>query len=247
MTSRIALFEAMTQSAWPALSTEVFDGWLLRFANGYTKRANSVTPLYAGALADADKLEYCERRFAEAGLPGIFKLTQEHAALDATLAQRGYAQIDISSVQTCDLTAQTPAHDTAVTLQANADTAWIDAFARLSNLSASQRHAAERMLAQYAAPTTFGVLEHMGEVVACGFAVRQHDYVLLFDICTDPAYRRQGFGRRLVTSLLAWGKERGATQGLLQVVASNEAAVQLYAGFGFVEQYCYWYRHRHCA
>ncbi|MBB5191297.1 ribosomal protein S18 acetylase RimI-like enzyme [Silvimonas terrae] len=244
MTSRIALFEGMTQSAWPALSTEVFDGWLLRFANGYTKRANSVTPLYAGTLADADKLDYCERRFADAGLPRIFKLTQEHAVLDAALAERGYAQIDVSSVQTCDLGALSLAQDAAVTLQANADTAWMDAFARLSHLNAAQRHAAERMLAQYAAPTAFGVLEQAGEVLACGFAVRQHDHVLLFDICTDPAHRRQGYARRLVQSLLAWGKQRGATQGLLQVVASNEAAVALYAGFGFVEQYRYWYRHR---
>ncbi|GGP21797.1 GNAT family N-acetyltransferase [Silvimonas iriomotensis] len=244
MQSRIALFEAMTQSAWPALSTEVFDGWLLRFANGYTKRANSVTPLYAGTLSDAEKVAYCERRFADAGLPGIFKLTQEHAALDAALAERGYAQIDLSSVQTAELATQTLVQDPAVTLQANADAGWIDAFARLGNLNTAQRHAAERMLAQYAASTAFGVLEHEGEVLACGFAVRQHDYVLLFDICTDPAWRRQGLGRRLVASLLAWGAERGATQGLLQVVASNEAAVALYAGFGFVEQYRYWYRHR---
>ncbi len=247
MQSRIALFEAMTQSAWPALSTEVFDGWLLRFADGYTKRANSVTPLYTGTLSDADKVAYCERRFAEQGLPGIFKLTQEHAALDVALAERGYAQLDISSVQTCELAALALPQDAAVTLQANADAAWMDAFARLSNLNVAQRHAAERMLAQYAAPTAFGVLEQAGQIIACGFAVRQHDYVLLFDICTDPAMRRQGFARRLVAGLLAWGKERGATQGLLQVVASNEAAVALYAGFGFVEQYRYWYRHRHQA
>ncbi|MDR3427275.1 GNAT family N-acetyltransferase [Silvimonas sp.] len=244
MTTQIALLEGITQSAWPAISTELFDGWLLRFADGYTKRANSVTPLYEGVLAEPEKLAYCEQRFAAAGLPSIFKLTAQNAVLDATLAERGYEQIDISSVQIADLREVDCRVDQAVTLWRQPEVVWMDAFTHINGLTAAQRAIAERMLALYAAPTTFAALVENGQIVACGFAVRQHVYMLMFDICTDPAQRGQGYGRRLVASLLAWGIETGATHGLLQVVAANAAAVKLYAGFGYVEQYRYWYRQR---
>ena len=35
--------EELAMNAWPAIQTYLYDGWIVRFANGYTKRANSVT------------------------------------------------------------------------------------------------------------------------------------------------------------------------------------------------------------
>ncbi|WP_139798617.1 GNAT family N-acetyltransferase [Andreprevotia lacus] len=240
--TRIVQLEALTTSAWPALSTELLDGWLLRFAAGYTKRANSVLPLYAGALPDEAKIEYVEARYQAVGQPAVFKLTPATAALDATLAARGYELVDASSVQTLDLQRERYQQDPQVTLWRQPDPVWFDAFAGMSGLTPAQREAAARMLAGYACNTAFAVVRQHERIVACGFAVRQWDSVVLFDIVTDPAERRSGYGRRLVDSLLAWGQEAGATQGLLQVVADNAPAVALYAGFGFAEQYQYWYR-----
>jgi ribosomal protein S18 acetylase RimI-like enzyme len=72
--------------------------------------------------------------------------------------------------------------------------------------------------------------------------VLQGQFVGLFDIVTDADFRRQGFGKQLMLSLLAWGKRNGAHTAYLQVMLNNEPALRLYSGFGFKEIYPYWYR-----
>ncbi len=45
MTEQTLLYENLSFNTHPALVTEKYDGWLIRYSNGYTKRANSVSPL----------------------------------------------------------------------------------------------------------------------------------------------------------------------------------------------------------
>ena len=74
----------------------------------------------------------------------------------------------------------------------------------------------------------------------CGF--RFGDLVGLFEIVSNPDLRRLGFGRRILRNALLWGREHGAKQAWLQVVAANEAANSLYEQEGFSEVYRYAYR-----
>ena len=55
--------EEVALNAWPALQQMLFDGWLLRFARGYTKRANSINALYDSRLDVATKIAACERTY----------------------------------------------------------------------------------------------------------------------------------------------------------------------------------------
>src|SRR5215510_11714647 len=97
--------EEIAMNAWPALQQVLYDGWVLRFANGYTKRANSVNPLYVSCGAIAEKIAFCERCYANHGVPAIFRLTSCLAPLelDVALEQRGYQLLDPSLVLTMDL------------------------------------------------------------------------------------------------------------------------------------------------
>jgi GNAT superfamily N-acetyltransferase len=79
---------------------------------------------------------------------------------------------------------------------------------------------------------------------ACGMAVLDGTIVGLFNLVTDPARRRQGYGSELARSLLGWAATQGALEAYLQVVFSNGPAMAMYGHLGFTHAYDYWYRVR---
>jgi hypothetical protein len=56
--------EELSLNAWPAHQTLLYDGWVIRFANGYTKRANSVNPLYLSTIDLDEKIAFCRASIA---------------------------------------------------------------------------------------------------------------------------------------------------------------------------------------
>src|SRR5688500_14558883 len=101
----IRRIEELSLNAWPCLRQIVHDGWLLRFADGYTGRSNSVQPLYDGESDARAKIESCEQAYARVGIPCLFKMTDaaRPAGLDARLESLGYRAFNHTSVQVLDL------------------------------------------------------------------------------------------------------------------------------------------------
>ena len=50
---KVLRLEEVSLTSWPALQSLSYDGWLLRLADGFTDRCNSVWPLYASDAAKA--------------------------------------------------------------------------------------------------------------------------------------------------------------------------------------------------
>lgn len=75
------------------------------------------------------------------------------------------------------------------------------------------------------------------EGVVAGFllAWRAADELHLTDLGVTREARRKGLARALVRQLLSEGKQRGSRVVLLEVRASNAAALALYASLGFEE------------
>jgi len=236
--------EELSLNAWPALETMVYDGWLLRVANGYTKRANSVNPIYESQIDLDKKVSECERVYARKNLPTIFKMTPCSCPefLDGVLEQQGYASIGHSSVQVLELSGVKEPSTETIRVDERITDKWLDNFCHIAGLSETHKNTAKMMLSTLVPQSCFMSLLHEGKAIAFGLGVLERGFLGLYDIATAPDYRGRGFGEQLVLNLLQWGKANGAAQSYLQVMLDNEPALKLYAKLGFQEAYRYWYR-----
>jgi N-acetylglutamate synthase len=235
--------EEASLNAWPALQQLLLDGWVLRFARGFTKRANSIVPLYRSDQPALGKVRYCENLYARERLKTIFRLTTvlENAPLDALLARRGYAAVDPTLVLARPL--GTEYWRAAARFRELPREAWLSAYAQHAAIPAAAQTLHAMLLRGIRTDHQFGAIAaDAATLAACGLAVLERELVGLFDLVTDPSQRRRGYGRALVASLLGWAQQRGAQYAYLQVVETNAAARALYAELGFEELYRYWYR-----
>jgi ribosomal protein S18 acetylase RimI-like enzyme len=236
--------EELSMNAWPALRTLLYDGWVVRFANGYTKRANSVNPLYASTGSVEEKITACEQLYWRENLGVVFKMTSSVYPndLDETLARCGYRLHAPTSVQTLELAGVDGCPMTDSTLTETPSEGWLRDLCRLSGIDDRHRVTLRQMIGNLVPEGGFISLRHGGQVVACGMGVVQDGFIGLFDIVTDAGFRHRGFGRQVVLDLLAWGKGQSAHTAYLQVMLDNGPALRLYSKVGFREVYQYWYR-----
>lgn len=232
-------------TARPALAAAYDGDWIIRLAEGHTKRANSVTCLNPNDDARLEpRVGRMEAWFARHRLPPVFRLTPlAPPALDALLEERGWHRFDDSLVLMARLR-DVPLTDTpALEPRPNAEDEWLDAFAELGGVLHERRAVLARMLRAIVPEAGFFVLlDGARRPAATAMAVLDGQLVGIFEVLSDPARRRQGFGRMVVAAALAWGLRRGAESAWLQVQADNEAATALYRSLGFTEVYRYHYR-----
>ncbi|MCJ8013250.1 GNAT family N-acetyltransferase [Paenibacillus sp. KQZ6P-2] len=238
--------EEYALNAWPALQTLVHDGWLLRFADGYTKRSNSVNALFnAGEDHLEQKISRCEALYHRAGLNAVFKVTPfVPGSLDRTLEACGYKLCDPSSVMILeDLAAAAEPKLTDIECSPSLTPEWTDTFASMNHgLSARNKAAMQKMLSQTVLQTGYFTLYQESVPVACGLGVIEDKFVGLFDIITSEDHRNWGYGEQLILNILKWAKENGAAHSYLQVLQDNLPANWLYEKLGYRQIYSYWYR-----
>jgi RimJ/RimL family protein N-acetyltransferase len=237
--------EELTLNAWPALENLLYDGWVLSFSNGYTRRANSIHPLYPSSVDFAEKIATCEAMYAARGQETVFKVTSsaDDAGLDKTLERLGYIRAAQTSVQSVQLTQLPSETDNSVTLWKGLEPSWFEAFNRLTVTPERFQPTMRSMLEKITPPHAFAAISLNGQIVAQGLGVAERGYVGLFDIIVDSQVRNQGLGRRVVSRLLDWARaEEGAHTAHLAVMCDNAPAQRLYANLGFREVYTYWYR-----
>ena len=242
----VKLFEELSMNAWPAFQTLFFDGWILRLAEGYTKRANSISPLYGSSQDDNDKLAFCEAFYGKQGLPAIFKLTDEGCPnnLDYLLEKRGYLRLDETALMVLKLSKEdefSVKGDVSLDWGLNED--WLENYFQCSKgLSLTNRETARRLLGNIKGALVTAKATQKNKPCGFGLGVMERGYLGIFDIIVSEDFRRKGVGRAVMEGLLHSGREAGAHTAYLQVVKGNTPAEKLYEGLGFKKAYSYWYR-----
>jgi N-acetylglutamate synthase len=239
--SQVRRLEELAFAGWPALESRDLAGWRLRFAGGYTKRANSINALGTDIQTDNRTLDALEAAYRERRQRPVWRLTPlAPPAMVDLLTRRGHQPIERSLLQVCPLDPGSAASP-EVSIQPAPSAAWIDAFCTYSPVRPEHRDTMRRMLASIAAPAGFAFVEEAGQPMAMAIGAVQGDHMGLFDVLVMPHARRRGLARKVTESLYAWARSHGARFAYLQVVATNEAAMPLYAAQGFRTVYDYEY------
>lgn len=240
----IKLIEELSFNAWPSLETLFYDGWIIRLSKGYTKRANSVNPLYPSNLEIHQKIDNCEKLFHSKKLPVIFKVTSGnfHQDLDNLLKEKGYASIEPTSVRALDIRNIPSPTIKDIKVYSSPQGPWLESYCKFNNINSDHMDILESMLNSIIPEKYFVTLNINGSVVACGLGVLENGYMGLFDIVVDKAFREKGYGQQLILNLLDIGRNKGALYSYLQVMVRNIPAVHLYNKLGYKEKYKYWYR-----
>lgn len=79
------------------------------------------------------------------------------------------------------------------------------------------------------------VAELDGQTMGCAVLMQGVDDAELLDIGIAAQYQRRGFGRVLLEVMLVLARELGRQRVVLEVRASNAAAIALYRALGFGE------------
>ncbi len=232
-------------NAWPSLQTILLDGWIIRMADGYTKRANSINPIYSFEKNLDEKMRYCETIFRKNSLPVIYKIVdcEEQKIIDQKLERAGYEKIDATSVQVCKNIQEVHSYKEALVIDKKFTENWIHCFYQCSNIKDKKTmENIENMLRNIRHDIVSVYKTENGMFAGCGYGVIEKGFVGLFDIIVKEEYRKKGYGTDIVKTILSEAKEHGAKNAYLAVVNDNIAAKSIYEKIGFKETYTYWYR-----
>jgi ribosomal protein S18 acetylase RimI-like enzyme len=236
--------EELSLNASGAFQSLVYDGWLLGFRPGPTKRLRCVNAFYSTSLPLAEKVDYCVRFYRSVSLPAIFRMLpfSQPPELDAHLENLGWSMFEQTLVMRADVPAPPPMIAARDSVEIIDVPRWVELTAALLDLVGDKLSAAAERARTYPLPHAGAIIRQQGEVVACGLLKLEGAHAGLFALNTAPAHRRQGLGTAIVGALLAEASRRGSRTAYLQVTADNEAALALYRHFGFAQVYDYWYR-----
>lgn len=251
----VEVAERRALASWPALETAPLGEWLLRAADGYSARANSVLADGDPGVTFGDAVARVLAFYRERGLPAWTQVvvgSDVHRTFEShgwVLARPGEADslFQLASVSSAlrVLRRALPLDPPPVTVSPRVDEGWLSGDER-----AAAYGAAAIAVLEGPAEVGFASVRAPGsdEVVAVGRVARgsgavpgDDDWAGVTNIWVSPSRRRQGLGTVVMGALLDWAAERGATTAYLQVREDNAAGLGAYDRLGFVTHHAYRY------
>lgn len=235
---------------WPPVETAFLGDWQLRAASGFTGRANSVAVHGDPGMDEETALQRVVDFYDERRLPPRAQVTVGSHG-EALFEGAGWAPLpgalEGAVVQVADLApalrvardhVDARAPGVTVSVAEMADDDWL----ALYNRAGDSDPAAARVVLEGPAMVAFvRATDSDGRLVAIGRAVATGEWAGLSCVEVEPGRRRQGLGRTVVAASLDWVAQTAADKLYLQTMRHNEAALELYAPYGFTDHHDYRY------
>ncbi len=248
---KIKRYQEFLMNSWPAHHYYFLNGWILRFNEGVTSRANSVFPLrYTGSQKTLDEdIKIVEQAYGVYNLPPIFTMHEFHEPknLKVKLINRGYHTFDSTNALGISLQEIKMAkinnefnyefHDMRVK-------EFSDFLARFSRRNEKEQAIIDKITKRMIIPKKlFIIARTQDEVVGSLMAVlNPQGFLYLGDVLVHPDYRRQKIATSAFLKLISeWAVPNGVNFIWLQVETENLGALTLYHHLGMKKIYSYYY------
>ena len=223
-------------------------GWILRFTDGATSRANSVLPLhYFGSNLEED-INLVEKTYQIHDLPTKFMLHDYYAPseLKLKLMELDYHAdpiVDIMGNNFDNLNKIPSSKEFSYKNYPNRTKKWSETFVRLaSNRSKEEQRGILGIMDRIVLPKKKYYAAMSGnQIIGIVLGVVERRYLGIMDLIVDPNHRRQGIGTSLLKMTIEWAKEYGCENLFLQVVRENHNAISLYKKINLKRLYSYFY------
>ncbi|MGK3205467.1 GNAT family N-acetyltransferase [Amycolatopsis sp. MEPSY49] len=247
MNAREAL-EIVCSRAWPPLVEEPLNDWRLRWAGGFTGRANSALAVGAPGRPIPDALRAVCDFAHDRGIEPMVQVIRD-SPNERAIATEGWFQA----------TRHHRGHEVVVLTTGRI-------FPRESDASGLSDASFSTKVADEPAPEWWALTLGPGEDIPAarsvltggkvGYGVATLDgatagvvrgalvdgWLHVGRLEVAPEFRRRGLAKALMGALHTWGAEHGADHAVLQVAEGNAGALALYAGLGYAphHRYRYW-------
>ncbi|UCE24703.1 MAG: hypothetical protein JSU74_01235, partial [Candidatus Zixiibacteriota bacterium] len=133
----ILTLEELSLNSWPALQEIHHRGWIIRLADEYSRRSNSVWPLYGSSNDLEEKVRKCESIYRAHHQRSFFRMTSDESMsdLDLLLERLGYERVTTVIVQTLDISDfQDDSDNSEIILSHKLTDSWSDSVAEFVGL-----------------------------------------------------------------------------------------------------------------
>lgn len=251
---RVRQFQEFLINSWPAKHYYFLNGWILRFTEGVTSRANSVFPVrYTGTQESLDyDIDFVEKAYNAHRLQPIFTIPEFHEPKNLTekLLDRGYYSFDhtialgikIEEIQRIEINDEFEYNilDTRVEEIS-------EFLANFSKRNEKEQKIIQKINQRIIIPKKCYMLtKYNNEIVGTLLAVLvPQGYMYIGDVFVHPDYRRQKVATSMLVKLIdKWAVAKGLKYIWLQVERNNIKALNMYFKFGMKKLYNYFYMKR---
>jgi ribosomal protein S18 acetylase RimI-like enzyme len=244
-------FQRVLLNSWPAKDYFFLNGWILRFNDGVTSRANSVIPLnYNGnrKMINND-IDIVEKAYLRYKLPPIFTMHDYYKPcwLHKELEERGYQPFSYTCTMGAflhSLVFNTTNEKFSYHFYAERTRDFSIFLAKYSKRSIEEQKILKDLTSRIIIPRKcFIVAKHQEKVIGTLMGVlNPYGYLYLADIVVDPEYRREGIANSMINMAInKWTFQNGVNIIWLQVEVDNTPAINLYRKIGMKKIYNYHY------